>query len=56
MTITLCIDHQASWKPGRHINRWNKIRSVRVWWLWVAVAWYRFDDCELVTRPHEWEN
>lgn len=56
MTITVCIDRDGiNWKPGRHVNRWGKkVRSVRVWWLFIAVAWYRFDDRHLVAEPHEW--
>lgn len=58
MTITVCLDrHDVSLRPGRHVNRWGrKLRSVRVWWLWIAVAWYRFDDRELVARRHEWSD
>ena len=54
MTLTLCVDRSVQWRPGKHINRWNRLRSVRVWWLWFAVAWYRFDDQHLVEQPHEW--
>jgi hypothetical protein len=54
MTITFCIDRDFRRHPGKHVNRWGKVRSARVWWGWFAIAWYRFDDCELVTRPHEW--
>lgn len=55
MTITICVDRHANWKPGRHVNRWGtRVRSVRVWWAWIAVAWYRFDDYHLVAEPHEW--
>jgi hypothetical protein len=57
MTVTVCIDTEFQKKPGKHTNRWgNKIRSVRVWWLWFAVAWYRFSDYRLVTEPHEWSD
>jgi len=57
MTITVCVDRQVQWRPGKHVNRWGKrLRSVRVWWLWIAVAWYRFDDRILVAEPHEWED
>ncbi len=54
VTITLCVDRDVNWKPGIHVNRWVKLRSVRVWWLWFAVAWYRFSDYRLVVEPHEW--
>lgn len=55
MTITFCVDRQANWRPGRHVNRWGRrLRSVRVWWAWFAVAWYRFNDYYLVAEPHEW--
>ena len=57
MTITLCIDRDIQRKPGRHVNRWGKrLRSVRVWWLWFAVAWYRFDDHHLVTEALPWSD
>jgi hypothetical protein len=56
MTITLCVDRKTNWRPGLHVNRWSKLRSVRVWWLWFAVAWYRFDDYHLVALPHEWSD
>jgi hypothetical protein len=57
MTVTVCWGRPANWRPGRHVNRWGKrLRSVRVWWLWVAVAWYRFDDRVLVMYPHDWSD
>jgi hypothetical protein len=55
MTLTLCIDRDMNLKPGRHVNhRGKQLRSIRVWWLWFAVAWYRFSDYHLVAEPHEW--
>jgi hypothetical protein len=57
VTITLCIDRNVNWKPGRATNRQGKrLRSARFWWLWVAVAWYAYDDRELAISPHEWED
>ncbi len=58
MTLTLCVDRQGvNWRPGKHANRWGKqLRSIRIWWLWFAVAWYRFDDRELVAEKHEWSD
>jgi hypothetical protein len=42
-------------KPQRWTHRWGKqLRSVRVIWLWFAIAWYRMDDRELVAERHEW--
>jgi hypothetical protein len=56
MTVTVCIDRNVNWRPGRYVNRWgNRLRSVRCWWLWFAIAWYRFDDHQLVVEPHNWE-
>ena len=54
MTITVCVDRHMQIRPGIHVNKWAKMRSIRVWWLWFAVAWYRFDDYVLVAEPHEW--
>jgi hypothetical protein len=57
MTITVCFGRDIQLRPGKHVNRWGKrLRSVRVWWLWVAVAWYRFDDRTLVREPHAWSD
>lgn len=60
MTITLCIDRDVNWKPGKHVVRdWHdrrRLRTARAWWLWFAVAWYAYDDRELVTTPHEWDD
>jgi hypothetical protein len=55
MTITLCADLDVRGKPGLHVSRDGKgITSVRLWWLLVAVAWYRMDDRELVRKAHGW--
>lgn len=55
MTLTISIAHRPTWRPGWHVSRRDKpTRSVRVWWLWFAVAWYRLNDHDLVTEPHEW--
>lgn len=57
MTFTLCADRHVNWRPGRHVHRSGKrLRSARAWWLWFAVAWYRFDDHELVTEAHGWSS
>lgn len=57
MTITVCVDRNFARRPGTHVNRWGKrLRSIRVWYGWIAVAWYRFDDYQLVTEPHEWSS
>lgn len=58
-TVTFCWDRQypLAWRPGTHVNRHGRrLRSVRAWWLWFAVAWYRMDDYELVARPHAWSD
>ena len=56
VTLTLCVDRKVNWRPGKHVNQWSELRSIRAWWLWFAVAWYRFDDRHLVADPHEWSD
>jgi len=59
MTLTVCVDGNIARtkRPGVHVNRWGRqLRSVRVWWMWIAVAWYRLDDVDLVQLPHDWSD
>lgn len=63
MTLTFCIDFGgdkdtkfAGWKPGWHraYDIEGRLRSIRIYWMWFAIAWYRFDDYKLVTQSMGW--
>ncbi len=65
-TVTFSWDgkYPFAWKPGKHVNVWTTrrppararkhLRSIRLWWLWFAVAYYRMDDYQLVAEKHGW--